>query len=78
MQGLRAHQVMVHLRRCGVVVHLVARMPSPAEGNKTFVVFLEGNLGQAQLAKATVRRMPGVAGVTFSGLVPSIMYVTSK
>jgi hypothetical protein len=78
MRGLQPHQVMVHLRRCGVVVHLVTRMPSPSEGDRTLVVFLEGNLGQSELARASLRHLPGVAGVTFSGLVPSIMYVTSK
>lgn len=79
MHGLQPHQVMVHLRRCGVVVHLVTRMPSPAEGSsRTLVVFLEGNLCQSELACRCVRKLPGVAGVTFSGSVPSIMYVTSR
>ena len=79
MRGVEPHQVMVHLRRCGVVVHLVTRMPSPAEeGSRTLVVFLEGNLCQSGLAYECMHKFPGVSGVTFSGSVPSIMYVTSK
>lgn len=78
MPSVEPHQVMVHLRLCGVVVHHVARMPSPNEGNKTMVVFLEGNLAQSDLARNCVRRLPGVSGVTFSGAVPSIMYVTAR
>jgi hypothetical protein len=70
---------MVYLRRCGVVVHHAARMPAPADGrHQVFVVFLEANLCQYEVAEACARRIPGVFDVTFSGHTRSIMHVFSS
>ena len=69
--------IMVHLRKRGVVVHHVARMPSPP-GRGTVVVFLEGTLAQHEEARAAARQLPGVLAVTFSGHTRSIMFVTSS
>lgn len=49
--------IMIHLRRCGVVVHHAARMPSPADrGYEAFVVFLEASLHQQELASVRASR----------------------
>lgn len=72
---MQARYVQGHLRRCGVVVHHAARMPSTADGRESVVVYLESGLQQYELARRCVLKLPGVIGVTFSGHTPSIMYV---
>jgi hypothetical protein len=67
--------VMVQLRRNGVVVHHAARMPVPADGTASIVVFLEGTLGQFELARQLALRLRGVSRVTFAGFSNAIMYV---
>jgi hypothetical protein len=64
-----------YLRRCGVVVHHAARMPATLDGRQSIVVFLEGNLGQFELARECALRLPGVIEVSFSGYSRAIMYV---
>jgi hypothetical protein len=71
----QAGRVMVHLRRCGVVVHHAAAMPSPANGPGSVVVFLSTTPGQSRIARGCALRMPGVRQVTFSGFSPTVMYV---
>jgi hypothetical protein len=70
-----AIDVQVHLRRCGVVVHHAARMPTSADGRQSVVVFLEAALGQFELARRCALRLPGVIEVWFSGHTRAIMYV---
>ena len=68
--------MMVHLRRCGIVVHRTARIPAPAHGRYVeVVVFLESALAQHDLAATCLRRLPGVLAVTFSGHNRAVMYV---
>jgi hypothetical protein len=67
--------VRLRLRRAGIVVNHVAAMPAGARA-QTFVVFLEGTLGQHGAAAETARRLPGVVRVGFSRRSRSIMYVT--
>jgi hypothetical protein len=52
-------------------------MPATASGRVAGILcFLEGTLGQADLAEACVRRVPGVVDVEFSGHTHrSIMFV---
>ena len=75
--ALDPNEVLVHLRRCGVVTHHVAPMPATQQ-RSVLVVFLEGNLCQYDLAAESVRRMPGVLAVSFSGHNRAIMYVASS
>jgi hypothetical protein len=75
---MEACDVKVHLRRWGVVVHHVAKMPSGPEGRPSLVVFLEGTLGQFDLAHRCALRIPGVVSVTFSGHTRAIMYVHGR
>jgi hypothetical protein len=72
---LEAAAVMRHLRRCGVVVHHAAPMPTSANEQGSIVVFLEATLGQFELARGCALRIPAVGGVTFAGFSPAIMYV---
>src|SRR3954462_11125051 len=72
---MEARYIQLHLRRCGVVVHHAARMPSTADGRQAVVVFLEAGLQQSELARRCAPRLPGVIEVTFSGHTPTIMYV---
>jgi hypothetical protein len=67
--------VLGQLRKCGVVVHHAARMPSAADGRESVVVFLEGAMGQFELARNCAMRIPGVFKVSFSGHTRTIMYV---
>lgn len=69
--------MLLHLCRCGVVVHHAARMPPLLDGRESVVVFLEGTLGQYELARRCALRMPGVLEVSFSGQTRAIMYVYS-
>jgi hypothetical protein len=69
--------VLVHLRRCGVVAHHAAGMP-PAAFGRSIVVFLEGAMGQSELARSCALGMPGVERVTFSGHTRAIMFVHLK
>ena len=46
---MEARDIQVHLRRCGVVVHLAARMPMASDGRHSVVVFLEARQGQFEL-----------------------------
>jgi hypothetical protein len=66
-----------YLRRCGVVVHHVAPMPSNSEGRRSVVVFLEETLGQFALARRCALRLPDVVEVSFSGHTRAVMYVVS-
>lgn len=70
-----AGRVMVHLRRCGVVVEYAAAMPTPVNGPGSVVVFLSKSLGQAESARGAALRIPGVSRVTFSGFSRAVMYV---
>jgi hypothetical protein len=72
--SLNPADVLVYLRRCGVVVHHVAPMPAESQ-RPVLVVFLEGNLCQFDLASRAARRMPQVKAVSFSGHNRAIMYV---
>jgi hypothetical protein len=72
---MEARYIQLHLRRCGVVVHHAARMPSTADGRQAVVVFLEAGLQQSELARRCALRLPGVIEVSFSGHTPTIMYV---
>jgi hypothetical protein len=72
---MEAIDVQIHLRRCGVVVHHAAPMPPAADGRQSVVVFLEGALGQFELARRCALRLPGVIDVWFSGHSRAIMYV---
>jgi|SRR4051812_36761976 hypothetical protein len=72
---MEALDVQIYLRRCGVVVHHAARMPTAADGRQSVVVFLESVLGQFELARRCALRLPGVIDVSFSGYSRSIMYV---
>jgi hypothetical protein len=67
--------VLIYLRKCGVVAHHATRMPAPANGPGSIVVFLEGTLGQFELARRSSLRIPGVRKVTFAGYSRAIMYV---
>jgi hypothetical protein len=71
---VEASAVMVHLRRCGVIVHHAARMPTPASGQRSVVVFLE-TTNQCEAARLCALRFPGVWRVTFAGFSRKIMYV---
>lgn len=72
---MEARHVQLHLRRCGVLVHHVAPMPSTSDGKQTVVVYLEAGLQQYDLARRCVLKLPGVIGVAFSGHTPTIMFV---
>jgi hypothetical protein len=79
MKALEAGELVFYLRRCGLVVHHAAEMPGPLDGSyHAFVVFLEANLGQHELAAECAGRMSGVFNVAFSGHTKSIMYVLSS
>ncbi|GLY19249.1 hypothetical protein Kisp01_62630 [Kineosporia sp. NBRC 101677] len=64
-----APRVRDRLRRCGVVVHLVA------PGRSGLVVFLEGALGQNDKARTLVLAFCGVAEVRFSRASKAVMFV---
>ena len=70
-----ARYVQLHLRRCGVVVHHAAGMPTTSDGRRAVVVFLEAGLQQFELARRCALRLPGVIDVAFSGHTATIMYV---
>ena len=70
-----AGRVLVHLRRCGVIVEYAAAMPTPANGAASVVVFLSKTPGQAEIARGAALRIPGVDRVTFSGFSRAVMYV---
>jgi len=72
---MEARYVQLHLRKCGVIVHHAAPMPSTSDGRQAVVVYLEAGLRQADLARRCVLRLPGVIGVKFSGHTPTIMFV---
>jgi hypothetical protein len=72
---MEARDIQVHLRRCGVVVHLAARMPMASDGRRSVVVFLEATLGQFELARQCALRLPEVVDVFFSGHNRAVMYV---
>lgn len=76
MIRLRPADVMVSLRRHGIVVHHAA----PDTRGPGVVVFLEANLGQHELARDVVLRLPGVVRVRFVGDTPTvgIMRVTGR
>jgi len=78
MPPLRAEadRLMVQLRRCGVVVHHAAPMPTPVNGEGAVVVFLSKTQDQGAVARGAVLRMPEVTGVRFAGFCPAIMYVS--
>lgn len=61
-----------HLRRSGVVVHLACALPSGRE----VVVFLEGVLGQHELARTAALEVTGVLQVRLSPASPAIMQVS--
>jgi hypothetical protein len=75
---MEARYVLMHLRRCGVVVHHAAPMPPDADGHRSVVVFLEGALQQCDLARRCALRLPGVLDVWFSGHTRTIMYVSGS
>jgi len=74
---MEARHVQLHLRRCGVVVHHAARMPSSTDGRQSVVIFLEGGLQQFDLARRCALKLPGVRDVSFSGHTNTIMYVST-
>jgi hypothetical protein len=79
--SVEAYQLMVHLRRSGVVVHYAVPMPTPAnELNREgcIAVFLSKMVDQSDLARASTLKMPHVIRVTFAGFCPSIMYVSCR
>ena len=71
-----AGRVLVHLRRCGVVVEYAAAMPTAANGSGSVVVFLSKSLGQGESARGAALRIPGVDRVTFSGFSRAVMFVS--
>ena len=70
-----SHKVMVYLRRCGVVVHQVTPMPTPANGERSVVVFLSKTMDQSDIARKAVLRVPGVQRATLAGYSPTVMFV---
>ena len=72
---MEARYVQLHLRKCGVIVHHAAPMPSTSDGRQAVVVYLEAGLQQADLARRCALRLPGVIGVKFSGHTPTIMFI---
>jgi hypothetical protein len=72
---LAASDVRAHLDESGVAVHHTARMPTPRDGRQVVVVFLDGERNQADLARDSAKRLPGVLKVVFSGYNRAVMYV---
>ena len=72
---MEAELILSSLRRCGIVAHHAARMPSPADGPPSIVVFLDNNQAQFEIARRCALQMPGVGQVTFAGFSRSVMYV---
>jgi hypothetical protein len=70
--------LVVHLRRSGIVVHHGARMPRPVNGPASIVVFLEETLGQFELARQAALNLNGVSGVDFAGFSRAVMYVSLR
>ena len=69
---------MVRLRRCGIVVHHAARMPTTQSGRRSIVVFLEAGLDQSDSAQTVAERIPGAGRVSFAGYSRAIMYVEQR
>jgi hypothetical protein len=66
------------LRRCGVVVHHAARMPTAADGEESVVLFLEAALDQHDLARRCALRLPGISTAHFSGHSRGVMYLAGR
>ncbi len=73
MSRLRPADVMVRLRRHGIVVHHAA---ADVRGPGRVVVFLEATLGQHEQARDVVLQLPGVVRVEFVTDARTIMVVT--
>ena len=75
---LEPADVLVWLRKRGVVAHHAALMPATPPGHRAVVVFLEATLGQHEDAELQVMKMRQVAHVEFSGHSKAIMFVIGK
>jgi hypothetical protein len=74
-----ADELRDRLRRAGITVHLVQRMPPPSDGaSSSLCVFLEGHLNQQARAMRIARTISGVTAVTQSGATKAILIVTGK
>jgi cell division protein FtsX len=67
--------IVVQLRRDGIVVHHATAVPALDDRQPSIVVFLEGTLRQHARARACAEQIPGVASVEFSKRSRSLMYV---
>jgi hypothetical protein len=72
---MEAELILSRLRRCGIVAHRAAKMPSPADGPPSIVVFLDNRQAQFEIARRCALQIPGVDQVTFAGFSRTVMYV---